>query len=65
MADFCKQCSIELFGKDEGDLRMLLPTLLPGHVIPALCEDCGYTAVNLEGECVGGAWCSKHGTREA
>jgi hypothetical protein len=53
MADFCKQCSIELFGEDTQDLTNLNNGPLPeGFGIPAICEGCGYICVDLEGNCV-------------
>lgn len=63
MADFCKQCSIEVLGKDFGDLAHLLPEgeYTDGMGATALCEGCGcFTTVNYEGECIN--WhCLKHG----
>ena len=43
MADFCKECSIEQFGEDFGDLKGLGNgrTLPEGCGWPALCEGCG------------------------
>ena len=38
MADFCKDCSIELFGADNKDLAELCED--PGR-IDVLCEGCG------------------------
>lgn len=58
MADFCKQCSIELFGKDFGDLKPNLDNIdttgveLTKLAWPALCEECGHTWVDHEGRCV-------------
>lgn len=51
MADFCRQCSMDHFGEDFGDLR---PTrkLPPGTSMFALCEGCGPIQVNQEGECI-------------
>ncbi len=37
MADFCKQCSIDMFGKDYGDLAGMVD---PGGVIWTICEGC-------------------------
>jgi hypothetical protein len=62
MADFCKQCSIEMFNEDHRELAGLGDgtTLEPDHGWQALCEGCGPTMVNDEGECV--MWsCPKHG----
>ena len=52
MADFCAQCSTDM--DFEGcDLKGLLyGPLQDGYAIPALCEGCGYTMVDLDGNCV-------------
>ena len=50
MADFCKQCSIVAFGEDLGDLKDIAKD---EELILALCEGCGPTAVNIDGECKG------------
>ena len=54
MADFCKKCSIKLFGKDTGDLANLsTPTHTEQELYPiVLCESCGTIQVNHLGECV-------------
>ena len=53
MADFCKQCSVEMFGQDYGDLANLnTEPLLEGYGIPVICEGCGYILVNEKGECI-------------
>lgn len=53
MADFCKQCSIELMGEDFGDhSRPNAPPLAEGMGWPALCEGCGPTLVDNEGACM-------------
>lgn len=65
MADFCKQCSIEHFGKDYGDLKRTGARRLTegerraGMAWRVLCEGCGPTFVNDEGECVA-LFCEKH-----
>lgn len=51
MADFCKQCSVALFGEDFGDLKGICPDD-PEFVAPVICEGCGGTLVNHDGECV-------------
>lgn len=58
MADFCQQCSIELFGQDTKDLANLGESLEEGEGFLALCEDCGYTLVDLAGKCL--CNCIKH-----
>ena len=52
MADFCKQCSIDIFGEDFEDLSGLGygKPLAEGAVYPVLCEGCGYINVNEKGE---------------
>lgn len=64
MADFCKQCSIDHFGEDMKDLANLgdVSTLKPGEGWTAICEGCGLTVVNNEGECILDD-CSMHGTQ--
>lgn len=60
MADFCQQCSIELFGEDCGDLANLGPAekLGPREGWLVLCEGCGPIVVTPEGACMS---CDKHG----
>ena len=54
MSNFCKQCSIEHFGKDYKDLANLstkedtLNELFP----LIICEGCGNIQINHKGECV-------------
>jgi len=66
MADFCKQCSMELFEEDCGDLKGLGngKMLMPDFGWSVLCEGCGPTLVDVEGICIA-AWCPKHGGRSA
>jgi hypothetical protein len=47
MADFCKQCSEEIFCEDFGDLAGI------GKKFLTICEGCGFTWVNENGECIG------------
>ena len=47
MADFCKECSEELFGEDFGDLAKIA---LPDGEAYVLCEGCGYIVVDREGK---------------
>lgn len=55
MADFCKQSSIELFGKDFGDLKGLCGT---ADSVVVLCEECGKSSVDSDGRCLGGDMCN-------
>ena len=55
MANFCRQCSIRIFGEDFKELAELFPKedadkgFISGVVI---CEGCGPIQVNYAGECV-------------
>lgn len=63
MADFCKQCSEELFGEDFGDLKGLMDEeeAKKGFIIRALCEGCGHIFVDQLGICQGDCDNPKHG----
>lgn len=54
MADFCRQCSIELFGKDYGELKGLTQQedWENGEACVVLCEGCGPIQVDPEGRCI-------------
>lgn len=54
MAEFCKQCSIDLFGEDFGDLAGLTSEEQwnNGFAITTICEGCGLIQVDPEGNCV-------------
>ena len=51
MADFCKKCSIEVWGEDGGDLAGLTTPdqQAAGLYCEALCETCGFILVNPDG----------------
>lgn len=62
MADFCKQCSEELFGEDYGDLSDLLRDgfiKYSNYEVSVICEGCGFTIVDKLGACVSKD-CKKH-----
>ena len=66
MADFCQQCSLEMFDMDFRELAELGPkgSVLPlEHGWTALCEGCGPTLVDQDGKCIA-AYCPEHGTTE-
>lgn len=65
MADFCQQCSIELFGKDFRELAELMPkeNYTDDAGCGTLCEGCGPTVVDFDGKCVA-AYCEKHGAHK-
>lgn len=48
MSDFCRDCSEIMFGKDFRELAEL--SSKPS--VRALCEGCGETLVNSDGECL-------------
>lgn len=60
MANFCKQCSIDLGFGDEGDMAGITTkeNEAEGLFCYVLCEDCGYIQVNNAGECISD--CMKH-----
>ena len=65
MADFCQQCSLEMFGMDFRELAELGPkgsVLPPEHGWTALCEGCGPTLVDQDGKCIA-AYCPEHGSK--
>ena len=63
MADFCKQCSIELFGEDYGNFKGLTleKDWKDNKACIVLCEGCGYIQVDPEGNCVSKDCLKKHG----
>ena len=54
MSDFCKQCSMDVFGEDFGDMAKLSTLEDTANKLYAsvLCEDCGYIQVDHEGNCI-------------
>ena len=61
MADFCKDCSIEMWGKDNEDLSNLISRerVLQGYAARVLCEGCEGILVNHLGVCID-PQCKKH-----
>ena len=62
MAEFCKQCAEEAWGPEtESDFKGAIGKAESdnGWRIVALCEGCGITYVNHEGECTSPD-CNKH-----
>lgn len=62
MADFCKQCSIELFGEDFGDHK---GHCKEGMMVAVICEGCGFVHVDHEGKCLTTDCLRKHGAENA
>jgi hypothetical protein len=63
MSSFCKQCSIDVFGEDFGDMADLSTAedTAKGLYAFALCEDCGYIQVDHTGSCVSHGHKPQHG----
>jgi hypothetical protein len=54
MADYCKQCSRNVFGEDYGDLAGLVESDNKGGLVYAICEGCehdGMCLVDMHGAC--------------
>lgn len=66
MADFCKQCSIELFNEDFKDLAGLGDgkPLEPNQGWEVICEGCGPTLVNDKGTCINKFCLKEHGMKQ-
>lgn len=55
MADFCKKCSIKMFGRDHEELAGITTeddTRLGYYSTFVICESCGPIQVNHLGECM-------------
>ena len=52
MADFCNQCKEEMGFEPHSDYPDYGP-LKPGYGWPVICEGCGFTAIDREGNCQG------------
>ena len=54
MADFCQECSLDLFGEDFQDMYGLtsLQAFTEGKAASVLCEGCGWIQVDPEGDCL-------------
>jgi hypothetical protein len=62
VSDFCRQCSLEVWGKDSRDLAIDYDDSGVSITRVELCEGCGLTIVDREGNCVFSG-CSLHGTK--
>jgi hypothetical protein len=60
MADFCNQCAKDL-DFPEGDFLTDREPPDPGMGYPELCESCGFTFVDHQGNCVYAECTKKHG----
>lgn len=63
MADFCKQCSEEIFGKDFRELAGLRTQADYAEGLGAcvICEGCGPVVVDTDGRCCSPDCIKKHG----
>ncbi len=62
MADFCRQCTQEIFGEDDSDLSELISKedVDDGYMAVAICERCGYIGVDHTDKCID-PHCNIHG----
>ena len=65
MADFCRQCSVDVFGEDFKELAGLSTPedTAKGLYCTVICEGCGFIQVDHEGNCVSDD-CLEHGHKE-
>ena len=63
MADFCSQCSEDVYGKDFGDMKGLSTEedTVDGKYAVVLCEGCGPCQVDHTGKCISIDCFKKHG----
>lgn len=54
MADFCKACSVNMFGEDFKELANITQVAAwqEGKAVTVLCEGCGPVQVDPDGNCV-------------
>jgi hypothetical protein len=66
MADFCKECSIELFGEDFQDLAGITKKkdFANGLRAIVICEGCGLIGVDPDGKRVGPKETASKGTKQ-
>lgn len=63
MADFCRQCTKEVWGEDDSDF-VLETSNANEQTAYVLCEGCGYILVNGAGTCIDPT-CKLHGEKNA
>lgn len=63
MADFCRQCSIELFGEDFRELANIteVDKWKRGWAALVVCEECGPIQVDPDGNCISRDCAKYHG----
>lgn len=67
MADFCLQCSLEVWGEDSKDLAGITTPddWAQGKAAVVVCEGCGPIQVDPEGRCINVDCAEKHGVSYA
>jgi len=63
MSDFCKQCSLRIFGEDYRELAGItkVEDWAEEKACVVLCEGCGPIQVDPEGNCVSKDCLERHG----
>jgi len=63
MAELCKQCTLDTFGEESSNLTGMVTKqqFASGLVARAICEGCGETYVDHEGNCISKCCTKKHG----
>ena len=64
MADFCNQCSMDMFGEELGDLKNITSSedFDNGKAAVVICEGCGFIQVDPIGRCISSDCLKAHGT---
>ncbi len=62
MADFCKQCSLDIFQEDFKELAGITTEadVAADRYAVVICEGCGPTQVRPDGSCIGGCMKREH-----
>lgn len=66
MADFCRQCSLEIFDHDHGDMANITTEKSQAKDLYALvlCEGCGPIQVDHKGNCISLDCFKSHGKEQ-
>lgn len=67
MSDFCRQCSIEMFGKDFRELSNItkLEDQKKGLYVVVICEGCDAIQVDNDGNCISEDCLKRHSSKNA
>lgn len=65
MADFCRQCTLDNWGIEGCDYEHFArePLLPQGHGFEVICEGCGFTFVDNQGNCIAEDCLQHHGKK--